>query len=220
MKRKLLIALSALGFGLATQAQNMRVNAYSSYVFDDKVDSYYSNTDYYNGVVKGGFQWGVGLEYMAQPSMGLELIYLRQDTKAPMTYYSSGVKTAELNLGINYIMLGGNRYFRKPGGIAEGFGGFMLGVEAVSIKNPTTGGSGSKTFFSWGVKGGVNIWAAQNVGIKLQAQLLSGVQSVGGGLYFGTGGAGAGFSANSSIYQFSLGGGLVFRLPGGATAKK
>ena len=37
---------------------------------------------------------------------------------------------------------------------------------------------------------------------------------MGGGLYFGTGGAGAGVSTYSSYYQFNLGGGLVFKLGG------
>jgi hypothetical protein len=37
-------------------------------------------------------------------------------------------------------------------------------------------------------------------------------------LYFGTGGAGAGLSSYSSMLQFGLGGGLVFKL--GGTARK
>jgi hypothetical protein len=52
---------------------------------------------------------------------------------------------------------------------------------------------------------------AQNIGIKLQAQLLSAVQSLGGGIFVGTGGVGAGVASYSTLYQFGLGGGLVFR---------
>jgi hypothetical protein len=196
------------------QSQGIRLNAYSSYVFDDQVDSYYDQTDYYNGTIKGGYQWGAGLEYMVRPNYGVELMYLRQDTKAPLNYYNNGVKFANFDLGINYIMLAGNRYFSKPGGMVEGFAGGMLGVDVTSVKNPTNGNSTTKTFFSWGFRGGANIWASEKVGIKLQAQLLSAVQSVGGGFYFGTGGAGAGVSTLSSMYQFGLGGGLVFKLPG------
>jgi hypothetical protein len=40
---------------------------------------------------------------------------------------------------------------------------------------------------------------------------MSAVQSAGGGLYFGTGGGGAGVSTYSSMYQFGLGGGLAFQ---------
>jgi hypothetical protein len=196
-----------------TYAQGIRLNAYSSYVFDDKVDSYYDQNDYYNGTVKGGYQWGAGIEFMAHPKYGVELMYLRENTSAPLNYYNNGVKFTNFDLGINYFMLAGNRYFSKPGGRVEGFGGAMAGVNVTSVKNPTNGIKNDKTFFAWGFRGGANIWATEKVGIKLQAQLLSAVQSVGGGFYFGTGGAGAGVSTMSSILQFGLGGGLVFKFP-------
>jgi len=41
---------------------------------------------------------------------------------------------------------------------------------------------------------------------------MSIAQGAGGGLYFGTGGVGAGVSTYSSMYQFQLGGGLTFKL--------
>lgn len=214
--KKLVSVLSFTLVLFATNAfsQELRLNVYSSYVFDDQVDSYYDQNDYYNGTIKGGYQWGGGLEFMAHPNYGVELMYLRQNTTAPLNYYSNGVKFTNFDLGINYIMLAGNRYFSKPGGKVEGFAGGMLGMDITSVKNPTNGNKTDKTFFSWGFRGGANIWATEKVGIKLQAQLLSAVQSVGGGFYFGTGGAGAGVSTLSSMYQFGLGGGLVFRFNG------
>jgi hypothetical protein len=195
-------------------AQDIRLNVYSSYVFDDKVDSYYDQSDFYNGTIMGGYQWGGGIEFMVHSNYGVELLYLRQNTNAPLNYYNNGPKFTNFDLGINHIMLAGNRYFRKPGGKVEGFAGGMLGVDITSVKNPTNGNKSTKTFFAWGIRGGANIWATEKVGIKLQAQLTSAVQSVGGGFYFGTGGAGAGVSTMSSIYQFGLGGGLVFRIAG------
>jgi len=44
--------------------------------------------------------------------------------------------------------------------------------------------------------------------------LLSAVQAIGGGVFFGTGGAGAGISALTTFYQFNIGGGLVFNIRG------
>lgn len=196
--------------------QEMRLNLYSAYVFDDAIDSYYDANDYYAGTIEGGFQWGGGLEFMAQPGSGVELLYIRQGTTAPLTYYQNGVKFTNFDLGVNYVMIGGNRYFKKPGGMVEGFGGGMIGMGIFGLDNPDNGNHGSRTKFAWGFKAGANIWATEKVGIKLQAQLLSAVQSVGGGFYFGTGGAGAGVSSFSSMYQFSLGGGLVFKFGEGA----
>jgi hypothetical protein len=47
--------------------------------------------------------------------------------------------------------------------------------------------------------------------------VLSAVQYVSGGLYFGTGGAGTGISSLSSMFQFGLDGGLVFKVAGNET---
>ena len=106
----------------------------------------------------------------------------------------------------------------KPGSKVEGFGGFMAGAVIINVENPDNGNDNSATKFGWGFRLGANIWASEKVAIKLQGQLMSAVQSAGGGLYFGTGGAGAGVSTYSSMYQFGLGGGLVISL-GGAKAK-
>jgi hypothetical protein len=213
MKHLLLTTSVLVLLSVATFAQDIRVNTYGSYVFDDNVDSYYDNNSYYEGKINGGFQWGVGIELLPYVSQGIEILYLRQDTKAPITYFNNGVKNTVFDLGVNYIMIGSNRYFRKSGGKAEGFAGGMIGADILSLKNPDNGNKSSKTKFAWGIKGGLNIWASPVVAVKLQAQLLSAVQSVGGGFYFGTGGVGTGLSGYSSMYQFSLGGGLVFNIP-------
>jgi len=198
------------------QAQDIRANLYGAYVFDDKIDSYYSSSTYYEGKIKGGLQWGGGIEYMVRPLYGVELLYLRQDTKAPTVYVrdlSSSIEETNFDIALNYIMLGGARHLLSSNGKLEGFGGLMAGMVIAELKNPDNGREANATKFSWGVRLGGIAWASESVGIKVQAQLLSAVQSMGGGLYFGTGGAGAGVSSYSTIYQFSLGGGLVFKFP-------
>ena len=82
----------------------------------------------------------------------------------------------------------------------------------LGAKNPDNGNHNTASKFAWGLRLGCNIWANEKFGIKLQTQLLSISQGAGGGLYFGTGGVGAGVSSYSSIYQFQLGGGLTFKL--------
>ncbi|HTE31932.1 MAG TPA: hypothetical protein VK666_16235, partial [Chryseolinea sp.] len=66
--------------------------------------------------------------------------------------------------------------------------------------------------FGWGARLGANVWMTEKVALMLQAQLLSAVQGFGGGLYLGTGGAGAGVSTYSTLYQFGLVGGLCVKL--------
>jgi hypothetical protein len=211
MKRILLVSLLLSFYSI--HAQTWRLNGYAMYAFDDAVDSYYSTTSYFNTTIKGGLVWGAGLEYVVHESNGIELLYMRQDTKAPTKYYQGGDKSSDFDIGINYIMLGFNRYQRFENQKVEGFGGLGLGVGIFDITKPANGANPgakqSSTKFAWSLKLGVNIYASEKFGIKLQTGLLSAVQSVGGGLYFGTGGAGAGVSTYSSMLQFQIGGGIV-----------
>lgn len=219
MKKLVTLSLLLIGFtSYAQKSPSFRLNAYGNYVFDDNVDSYYSTTNYFDGKVKGGFQWGVGLEYMVQPTLGAEISYLRQDTKGPTTYYDpfavlDPVKSAEFDLAINYIFFGTTRYFPVSPKV-EPFIGAQVGVGIIDVANPTNGNGSNNTKFAWGIKGGTHVWVSESVGIKLQAALQSVSQAVGGGLYFGTGGVGTGVSSYSSMLQFSLGSGLVFKLGG------
>lgn len=212
LKALLLSLVLVLIISNLANAQKIRFNGYSAYVFDDRVDSYYDANNYYDGKIKGGYQWGLGLEYMIHDTKGIELRYLRQDTKAPMNYYLDGIQYTEFDLGLNYILLGGSNYFKLANDMVEPYFGLGIGMAIFSIKNPDTGRSSSAEKFAWNLKAGTNIWVTERIGIKLHAEVISAVQSAGGGFYFGTGGSGAGISAYSSMYQFSLGGGLTFKL--------
>jgi opacity protein-like surface antigen len=214
MKSKILLFFVATTFLASAHAQKIRLNGYANYAFDDDVDSYYSNTNYFKGTIKGGFQWGAGLEYRLNQNYGLELMYLRLDTHAPLEYYSyigNTVKRADVDVSMNYILLGGVRSVHTSAAV-EPYGGFLIGMAIIDANNPETHSDNSATKFAWGVRIGTNLWTQGKLGFKLQAQLLSIPQAVGGGLYFGTGGAGAGVTTYSSMLQFILGGGITLRL--------
>lgn len=192
--------------------KTLRLNVYTTYAFDDNsIDSYYSEISFFEGEVKGGFQYGAGLEYMASKGIGVELTYLRLASKAPMAYYDNGTQNTTFDLAQNFLFLGANRYF----GInpkANPFAGLQLGMDILNVENPKDGRTNGATRFAWGIKAGLDIEANEKVTIKLQTGLMSAIQSVGGSVYFGSGGYGGGLTGFSSYYQFSLGGGLVFKL--------
>ena len=196
-----------------SQGPSFRLHVYTTYAFDDNVDSYYSTTSFFEGKIKGGFEYGGGLEYMLHPAYGIEFTYLRLDSKAPITYYDNGTQFAEFDLASNYLLLGANRYLVINPKL-EPYAGLQAGMVIFNVENPETGNSDNAVKFSWALRAGLNIWVTEKIGIKMQAGLLSAVQSVGGGLYFGTGGAGAGVTGYSTFYQWNLGGGLVFNLGG------
>ena len=122
----------------------------------------------------------------------------------------NNVKTTEFDVDISYIFLGSTRYFPANPKVEPYFGG-QLGVGIIGVDNPTSGSSSSNTKFAWGLIGGTNIWLSSSAGLKIHLALQSVSQAVGGGLYFGTGGASAGVSTYSSMIQFGIGAGLVFK---------
>lgn len=192
---------------------DIRINANANYAFADSFDSYYSNTSYYSGRSDGSFQWGLGLEYKLPNNVGIDLSYTRQDTKAPTTFQDGPISltTREFDVAFNYIMLGGTAYF-PVNETVEPYAGIQGGVAIVDISNPYNGNSGITTRFGWAIKGGSNFWVSPKVGLKLQVGLNSVSQAAGGGIYFGTAGAGTALGVYSTIYQFSIGSGLVFKI--------
>ncbi len=211
MKKALLLILCIPLIANSVWAQKLRMNLYTTYVFDDKVDSYYDPSNFYQGTINGGLMWGVGLEYRIRPSIGAELLYLGQYTTAPLTYYNKGNKLSVFDVNMNYIMLASNHYATFIENKLEGYGALMLGVDIVNIHNPDLDISDSKTKFAWGLKLGLNIWGSKNLGLKLQTGLLSVSQAAGAGVGVGTGGAGVFVSSYSTFFQFNIGGGLVYK---------
>ncbi len=208
--KRLLVLIVFVFMGSFTTFAQVRLNGYAAYVFDDSFDNRFSNTSYFSGKIIGGLQWGVGVEYMARDELGIELMYFRQDTEAPIRYWRGGDVSDVLDVGINYILLGGN-YYLPTGTVFEPFGSIQAGMVIYDNKNPEVGEPTSATKFAWGGRLGTNIWLFGPLGLKVQAQLHSAVQSVGGGFYFGTGGVGAGVNTFSTLFQFGLGGGVTLR---------
>jgi hypothetical protein len=218
MKKVFLFIAVMMAMSTISQAQKLHLNGYANFVFDDKTSSYYDQYHYYNAKVRGGLQLGGGLEYMADPTLGVELCYLRQDAIVPTNYQNGGYVPiyTNMNVSINFITLGANFYSSKPGSVVQGFAGPALGVCIFGVNNPGGNTPGAKssyqtaTKFAWGLKGGANIWVTKALAIKLQAELLSAVDGIGGSLYFGSGGYGVGVSTYSTMVQFGLGGGFVY----------
>ena len=135
------VLLSTFVSNIAYAQGGININLYGGYVFDDKFDSYYSSSYYYEGKIKGGFQWGVGVEYMVQPEYGIELFYLRQDTNAP-TNVNGGVfigDTRDFDMAMNYIMLAPTKHFLSSNEKVEGFASLMGGMVIADASDPDTG---------------------------------------------------------------------------------
>ncbi len=226
----ILLAIIAFLFTSSSNAQQTRINLYSAYTLDDDIEAVTSGNDYYKGTIKGGYQWGIGVEYIVKPTYGIELAYFRQDADFDLNYStnytanSTATKESTFGTGFNFIMIGGNNYLPIPRSIVQPFGGLMIGMGIFSSDDKQLSDSvkytgQSTTNFAWGGRVGANFMFSPSVGLRLHAQLLSAVQSFGGGLYAGTGGIGAGVSTESSMYQVGFGGALVIQFGGKSKTK-
>jgi hypothetical protein len=187
-----------------TVSAQLRLNAFGGYTFQDRfpINGSYSGFSFNEARVAAGAHYGGGLEYELKPHKAVELFYQAQPSEGYLR--TSFVEYGPYDITVHYVMLGGLQYVPFSD-VVHGYGGLNIGAGFST-------GEGNSTKFAWGGKLGLRIDASEKVGLKLGAQLLSPVESVGGGLYFGTGGASAGVSTYSTIYQFGLTGGLVFTL--------
>jgi opacity protein-like surface antigen len=197
----LLFLLLCSGSSLLAQQGSITLLTFGGYTFEDQVD--FSNG--YGGI-KDGFQWGVGLEVGISDENAFELYYQQLKTEGFVRTYLGESEAADI--AVSYIMLGGTRYM-PINDVLSGFGSLDVGLGVLA---PESSSVSNSTKFAWGIRAGLRVKPAEKVSLRIHAQLLSPVQAAGGGFYFGTGGAGAGVSTYSSIYQFNLGGSLNFTI--------
>ena len=206
----LLMTITFVTFG----QKGARLNFYSAYVFDDGFDVVNDANTYYNGTVKGGVQWGGGLEYLFNPQSSAEIMYIHRSTTVPTNFkFGTGTqgRHEDFDLKHDYILLSGDGHFAKHGSKAEGYAGLMAGVLISHLEAPSLGKSSNNTNFAWGGRVGGNIWFSPKLGLKLQAQILSASRATGGDYYWSWYGP-IYLTEYSSLWQFSLGGGLTYKL--------
>ena len=206
----LLMTIAFVSFG----QKGVRLNFYSAYVFDDGFEVWNDANTYYNGTVKGGVQWGGGLEYLFNPQSSAEILYLHRSATVPANFkFGTGTQTRheDFDLKHDYILLSGDGHFSKHGSKAEGYAGLMAGVLISNLEAPSLGKSSNNTNFAWGGRLGGNIWFTPKLGLKLQAQILSASRATGGDYYWSWYGP-IYLTTYSTLWQFSLGGGLALKM--------
>ena len=212
--KKIFLLLVLAGTMTTLMGQHARLNFYGAYTFDDGFDVVNDLNTYYNGTVKGGIQWGGGLEYVFNHVSSAELLYLHRSTTVPATFKfgsNTQVRNETFDLKHDFIMLSGDGHFGNSGKV-EGYAGVMAGVLISHLEAPSQPGkSSNNTNFAWGGRLGTNIWFSPKMGLKLQALILSASRATGGDYYWSWYGP-IYLTEYSTLWQFSLGGGLTFKL--------
>src|SRR5437868_2003265 len=121
MKKVLFSALLSALVVVVFAQQGPRINLYAGYTFDDGFSVVDDANNYYNGTVKGGFQGGLGLEYLFNKQSGAEILWLHRGTTVPANFkFGAGqAKTETFNLKHDFILLSADGHFAK-GGKTEG----------------------------------------------------------------------------------------------------
>src|SRR5262245_11893011 len=107
MKKLFLVIFSLTIFAMTSQAGEQRINLYCAYAFDDEISSTYDSYNYYHGQINAGVQYGAGLEFITPSQLGVELLWIGQNTDAPLHYmYTSSIfeRSAVVDLSLNYAM--------------------------------------------------------------------------------------------------------------------
>ena len=142
MKKTYIFTLLLISFFVisnSSNAQNVRLNLYSGYNFDDGIEALGNNNNYFKGTIKAGYQWGAGLEFIVRPTYGVELAYFREDTDFPVDYSTNSILNDDslrtFGVGLNFIMLAGNKYLPLQSKTVSLYGGLMLGMAIINNKD-------------------------------------------------------------------------------------
>jgi len=211
--KKIFLLLVLAGTMTTLMGQHARLNFYGAYTFDDGFDVVSDANTFYNGTVKGGLQLGAGLEYLFNKQSSAEILWLHRSTTVPANFKfgsNTQLRTETFDLKHDFILLSGDGHFGN-GGKAEGYAGIMGGVLISNLEAPSLGKSSNNTNFAWGGRIGTNIWLGTKLGLKLQALILSASRATGGDYYWSWYGP-IYLTEYSTLWQFSLGGGLTFKL--------
>lgn len=205
MKKIFLIPVLILLSFFEVRAQSIEITPFTGYTFDHGFPIFGGRARLGGGQTVGGML-GFGLKDLAE----VEILYS----------YQAGVATANSSqlrdpvsepLQVHYAMIGYNRLFPTSSQLR-----FFTGLKAGTGTFASTENSFDNiTRFAVGVNGGMKYFFTDNVGLRLQANLMMPISNVGANLWWSPGGgAQVGVGGFSSVLQFGFTGALVFRLPG------
>jgi len=203
MKKIYLLPVLILVLIFDSRAQNVEITPFTGYTFDHSFPIF-------NGRARlgGGQTFGGTIGFQVNDFLEVETLYSYQGgtSTARSTSLPNDVR---VSTNTHYAMLGANRLFPTSSQMAF-FTGLKAGVGIFSFPNNEYR---DITRFAVGLNGGMKYFVSDNVGIRLQANLMMPISNVGANLWWSPGaGTSVGVGGWSSVIQFGFTGGLIFRL--------
>lgn len=223
IRRSLTICLGAamLALGAAPASAQMYAKRYGESKFEItpqasffwSTDVAFSSADLKMDDVAG---YGLTINIAMQRDLQFELFWVGGTTPADLVEYNGpnlpqpSIGTFDINT--NYFMAGATQMLK--GRNIKPFGTFAIGAAWMSptATSQTNIQVEDAVRFAMGIGGGVKIFFSEKIGLRLHGRLLFPLTFSGGGLYFGTGGAGLAVGAGIPVLQGDLSAGLIIGL--------
>jgi hypothetical protein len=200
-----LLLLFSFLFTTRSFAQSIELRGDVMYTFQETFPVYGGNMRISDGATYAGT-----LAAIFADKAELKFTYQNQPAVLDYKRFPSQVGDYDNEATIQYFMLGFNRLHHLGGNdkvIPYTGGGF--GIANLSFKS---GKYESLTRAAFSINLGAKFMINERIGINTFAQLQAPISGFGLYIGAGTGGASAGVSTTSYVFQFGLGGGLIFKL--------
>jgi opacity protein-like surface antigen len=203
MKKLILLLSLALFTYLEGIGQNLELTPFTGYTFDHSFPLSGGRAK-----LGGGQTFGGMLGFRLRDNLEIETIYSYQSGTS--TARSPAIKQEiRTDTQVHYMLLGANWLYPTSPQLTL-FSGLKAGAGILSFPNSEFI---DRTKFTVGINGGMKYFLTDNVGLRLQANLMVPISNVGANLWWSPGaGTSVGLSGWSSIIQFGLTGGIAFRL--------
>ena len=198
MKNKITLSVLFLFITLITYAQKIEITPQYGY----QIGAKYS---YYGGYIKltDSDQYGVTIGAPISDDVQLEFMWAQQNATVRIKDILLGFsrETDITDVTVNHYQIGAIHTF----GYSDAVPFFGLSAGWTTF-NPDDKQYSSSTKFELGISGGLKYFFTNNLGIRLQTQLLMPIDW--GGVYFGSGGSGV--TVGGTILQLNFSGGFIF----------
>ena len=205
-KNRTLITLITLVVLAVNSYAQTEITPYTGIMFGGRGYGYYGEVN-----ISDGQNYGIMADFTIYPGVQLELMYNRMVSGATAWDYRENERFT-FDLASEYFMVGGLK--EMDYGRIKPYGVFLLGIAAHSPQNTQFN---NKVSFAFALGGGVKIFIADFLGIRLQGRMLAPLylSGVGLGCGIGTGGAGCGggVGLSSTLLQGDFNIGLILVIP-------
>lgn len=184
-------------------AQSLEITPITGYTFDHSF-----NISGGRARLGGGQSFGGVLGIQLSKNLEVETLYSFQSGSSTA---KSGLIQREVrtNTNANYILIGANKLFPASSQLTL-FTGAKLGAAILGFPDNDFS---DISRFAIGLNGGMKYFVNDNIGIRVQANLMMPISNIGANLWWSPGaGTSVGLSGWSSVIQFGFNGGLVFRI--------